>query len=469
MKKKYRVDQVYTRCLSQMAYFIVSGNEAAVIDPLRDVDIFIKMAESEGVQIKYIFETHFHADFVSGHLDLQQKTGAEIIYGPGAAPAYPVYVARDGETFTLGHIRLKILHTPGHTLESVSIVLEQDGNPEAVFTGDALFAGDVGRPDLAVNEHLTEKDLARMLFNSLQKLKKLPGRTLVYPGHGEGSACGKNIGSELVTTIGFEKKHNYLFSLNNEEDFVEQLTQDLPVPPKYFFIDAGINKKGYPLLNEFLPGIKKMLPVADFEQKLNDGKIQLLDTRPREEVLKTGIIPKSLQIGLDDNFAVWAGALLDFDRELLVVAPENRIDEALIRLARVGFEKIAGVLSGGVANWIAQGKSLQKINEVRMFELPLLRRQNIEVIDVRPQTFFKANHLKNARNIDLIELQEKIGALDKNRKYIIHCQTGYRGMIAYSIFLQNGFQPGNIYYLSTPFDDIVKLCEVNGEFSEIVM
>jgi glyoxylase-like metal-dependent hydrolase (beta-lactamase superfamily II)/rhodanese-related sulfurtransferase len=453
---KYTVDQIYTKCLSQMAYFVVSGNEAAVIDPLRDTEIFLKMAEEKGVKIKYIFETHFHADFVSGHLDLREKTGAEIIYGPGAEASFPFYTARDGEEFNLGDIRLKIIHTPGHTLESISILLEQDGNPEAVFTGDALFSGDVGRPDLAVNRDITEEYLAGLLFDSLKKLKQLPGNVIVYPGHGEGSACGKNIGPELISTIGFEKRNNLLFSLEDKNAFVKNLTEGLPVPPKYFFIDAKINKSGYESLKDFMKKYKRMLSPDTFHRKAVTGKYQILDARPRYEVLQTGIIPGSLQIGLDESFAVWSGALLDFENPLLIVAPENRIDETLIRLARVGFDNVEGVLSGGIANWTVQGKSLQKINHVSAVEL-LEMEKDFEILDVRPALFFDAKHCKNAIHIDLMELNDKLHLLDKNKKYLVHCQTGYRGMIAMSLLLKNGFSPEKTYYLNSSFEELEKI------------
>ena len=444
--KDFYVEQLYTNCLAEAAYYIESDGEAAIVDPLRDIEPYINLAKKRGAKIKYVLETHFHADFVSGHLDLARKTGATIVYGPNANPNYEVYVAKDGERLKLGKLEIEVVHTPGHTPESTVYVLyDPEGKPYAMFTGDTLFIGDVGRPDLAVKSDLTERDLAGLLFDSLQKLKKYPDDVLVLPAHGPGSACGKQIGQETVSTLGEQKRTNYAMLIEDKEKFIEAVVDGLLPPPKYFFYDATVNKKGYDPIDDIVERNYVFLSVEDFEEEMKKPDVIILDSRPRTEVYKTGIIEGSINIGLDDNFAVWVGGLLDPNTPLLIVAPENRERETIVRLARVGYENVNGILAGGITNWKNHGKSTVPVNVIPPSKIKeYVEEKGFKVLDVRRLNEYNREHIEGAIHIDLLELWDRMNELDKNEKYLVHCQGGYRACTALTMLLNKGFKPENL-------------------------
>ncbi|MFZ1824218.1 MAG: MBL fold metallo-hydrolase, partial [Chitinophagales bacterium] len=356
------IEQMYTNCLAAAAYYIESNGEAAVIDPLRETDPYIEKAKSRGAKIKYVFETHFHADFVSGHIDLARKTGATIVYGPEAATEYSVYNAKDGEEFKLGAITFKVLHTPGHTLESSCYLLsDENGKPHSIFTGDTLFVGDVGRPDL-LDGYMTKEELANMMYDSLNnKIKVLADDVIMYPAHGPGSACGKSMGAETYSTIGIQKKTNYALQPMSRENFILKVTEGLSAPPAYFFKDAAINKKGYDAIDDVMKRNTSLLTVAEFEDAIDHAII--LDTRVADEFEK-GFIPGSLNIGLDGMFAVWVGSLVDIHKPILVVTSPGKEEESILRLARVGYEHVEGVLNGGIESWKNAGKTIDKVKSI---------------------------------------------------------------------------------------------------------
>ncbi|MFN9854857.1 MAG: MBL fold metallo-hydrolase, partial [Bacteroidota bacterium] len=399
------VRQLYTGCLSEAAYFIESNGEAAVVDPLRDIEAYLELARERNATIKYIFETHFHADFVSGHLDLAAATGATIVYGPSASTNYPVHIAQDGEVFPIGNIRLEVLHTPGHTLESCCFLLEDEqGKDHAVFTGDTLFVGDVGRPDLAQKENvLTMEDLAGMLFNSLQsKIMPLADDVIVYPAHGAGSSCGKNLGPETFSTIGDQKKGNYALQPQTKEDFIKAVTEGLPAPPEYFPINAMINKQGYSSLDDVLTAGLRSLSVAAFKELAAQEDVIVLDTRPSQE-FPGGFIPGSISIGLDGRFAEWAGSLLSFRQPILLVTTPGKERETIVRLARVGFDKMIGYLEGGFEAWQQAGEPIDMIIDVDADELVMDMQfdPNLVIADVRTETECATGHFKDAINMPL--------------------------------------------------------------------
>ena len=368
------IEQLYTGCLSEAAYYIESEGEAAIIDPLRDIDEYLFLANERKTKIKYIFETHFHADFVSGHIDLGKVTGAPIVYGPHTETKFPVHVAKDGEKFSIGKITIEVLHTPGHTLESSCYLLkDENGKDHCVFTGDTLFVGDVGRPDLAQKgADLTMQDLAGMMYDSIHnKLFPLADDVIVYPAHGAGSACGKSLGKETFSTIGEQKKHNYALESKTKEEFIQKVTEGISAPPQYFPINAQINKEGYESLDEVLEQGMKGLSVKDFKKLINDDTI-VLDTRTETEFVK-GFVPGSIDIGLNGRFAEWAGSLLPFDKSILLVTDPGKEKETIIRLARVGFEKIDGHLQGGFEEWRKAGEKVDMIVEVEADELMMDR------------------------------------------------------------------------------------------------
>ncbi len=444
-QKDFYVEQLYTNCLAEAAYYIESDGEAAIVDPLRDIEPYINLAKRRGAKIKYVFETHFHADFVSGHLDLARQTGAKIIYGPKAQADFDIYVAQDGEKFKLGKMEIEVIHTPGHTPESsVFLLYDPDGKPYAMFTGDTLFVGDVGRPDLAVKSDLTERDLAAMLYDSLQKLKQYDDDILVLPAHGPGSACGKAIGQETVSSLGEQKKTNYAMLAENKEEFVNVVVEGLLPPPKYFFYDAKINKTGYDPIDDIVEKNYVFLSVEDFAEEMKKEGVVILDTRSRTEVYKTGIIPGSINIGLDDNFAVWVGGLLDPETPLLVVAPENREREAVIRLARVGFENVLGLLAGGIINWKNHGHPTVPVSAVPPVEVKEYINKGYKVLDVRRLNEYNREHIEGAIHIDVLELWDRMNELDKNEKYLVHCQGGYRACTAITMLLSRGFSSENL-------------------------
>ncbi len=440
---KHYVEQMYTGCLAEAAYYIESNGEAAIIDPLREVEPYIQKAKERGASIKYVFETHFHADFVSGHLDLARKTGATIVYGPNAEPNFDAHIAKDGETFRIGDIIIKVLHTPGHTLESSTyLLIDENGKERYIFTGDTLFIGDVGRPDLAVKGNLTEKELAGLLYDSLRnKIMPLPDDVIVYPGHGAGSACGKNIGKETFDTLGNQKKKNWALQNISKEDFVREATTGLLPPPQYFPKNAQLNKLGYESIDHVIEREYIPLGISEFKEKMNQGAL-VLDTRSSEDYANAHI-PGSINIGLDGGpFAVWVGALIeDLKTPLLIVTPEGREKETIIRLARVGYENCLGYLEGGINTWINAGEKIADIHQIDASEFAKrYRAEKINVLDVRKPTEYERAHLENVLNIPLDFIQKRIGELNKNEKYYIHCAGGYRSMIACSILKRNGFE-----------------------------
>lgn len=437
------IKQLYTGCLSEAAYFIESNGEAAVVDPLRDIDSYIQLAKEHNATIKYIFETHFHADFVSGHLDLAKATGATIVYGPNTETAFPVHVAKDGEVFHLGKLAIEALHTPGHTLESTCYLLKnEEGRNHCIFTGDTLFVGDVGRPDLAQKgEELTMNDLAGMLYESLQnKLVPLEDDVIVYPAHGPGSSCGKNLGPHTVSTMGEEKKTNYALQTQTKDAFINAVTDGLSAPPQYFPINAKINKEGYDSITEVLERGLTPLSVDDVKSYTQKDAI-ILDTRPAAQ-FTLGFIPDSIFVGLEGRFAEWAGSLLPFDKELILVCEEGKEKEAVTRLARVGFSQVAGYLKGGVDAWRAAGEELDMIIDVEADELAmdLPFDENLVVVDVRRQTEYADGHVKDAVNLPLNEMNDPahLSQFEEHQNIYVHCAGGYRSVIAASLLKRQG-------------------------------
>jgi glyoxylase-like metal-dependent hydrolase (beta-lactamase superfamily II)/rhodanese-related sulfurtransferase len=437
------IKQFYTGCLSEAAYYIESEGQAAVIDPLRDIDEYLELANGRKATIKYIFETHFHADFVSGHLDLAKATGATIIYGPQTETKFPVHIAKDQEKFQLGKLTIEVLHTPGHTLESSCYLLKDEHqNDYCVFTGDTLFVGDVGRPDLAQKgNELTMKDLAGMMYDSIQKkIVPLADNVIVYPAHGPGSACGKNLGPSTFSTIGEEKQFNYALKQESKEDFIEAITEGLAAPPQYFPINAKINKEGYDSIDEVVSKGTKPLSIAEFKQLINEDAI-ILDTR-RANVFTHGFVPGSISIGLEGRFAEWAGSLLPFDKLLILVTEEGKEKESVIRLARVGFEKIAGCLKGGFNAWKNAGEQIDIIIDVEPDELAmdLPYDKNLLVFDVRKPSEFANGHINGAVNIPLDEMVDPatMANIDETDNVYVHCAGGYRSVIASSILKRQG-------------------------------
>jgi hydroxyacylglutathione hydrolase len=432
------IQQIYTGCLAQAAYYIESDGEAAIIDPLRDIQPYLDIANARNAKIKYIFETHFHADFVSGHIDIAKKTGAKIVYGPTAKASYDIIVANDMQEFPLGNEKIQLLHTPGHTMES-SCYLAKDatGKVYAIFSGDTLFVGDVGRVDLAANESLTRDQLASMMYDSVEKLKKLPDDVIVYPGHGAGSACGKNIGKETITTIGFQRQHNYALQPMDRETFVHTMISGLPTPPKYFFMDAKINRKGYEEDMDSLLGHNvNALTVSDFIKETKAGAI-ILDTRVASEFAKEHI-PASLNIGLNGDFAVWTGTLID-NVPLILVCNEGKEKEAVMRLGRVGYDKVKGFLKGGVNAWKDAGQNVNTIHSISAEEFAKNIEKEGQPLDVRNEGEVMQGTVRDAISIPLGKLQEHLNELDKNTHYYVYCAGGYRSMAASSILEKNGF------------------------------
>jgi len=439
------IQQMYTGCISEAAYYIDNNGEAAIIDPLRDIDAYLQLAQERNAKIKYIFETHLHADFVSGHLDLAAATGATIIFGPDTHTTYPVHLATDGESFPLGQLTIQALHTPGHTLESTCYLLHNElGNPQAIFTGDTLFVGDVGRPDLAQNTNgTTAIELATLLYNSLQhKILPLPDHVIVYPAHGAGSSCGKQIGSEAYSTIGNEKATNYALQQPSETAFVAAVTEGLPEPPKYFAINAQINQQGYNSMSAILPIALQALSLEDFKIRKQDENVVVLDTRPATEFTQ-GFVPASIFIGLEGRFAEWAGNILPFDKSILLVASIGKEKEAVTRLARVGLDKVIGYLEGGFETWQKGGEPIDLIIDIEADELAmdLPFDDNLVVVDVRKETEFAVGHVKDAINIPLTELTDvgNMADIDDHQNIYLHCGGGYRSVIATSLLKQQGF------------------------------
>ena len=436
------IKQLYTNCLSEAAYFITSEGEAAVIDPLRDVDTYLQMAKEKGVTIKYIFETHFHADFVSGHLDLSRKTGAPIVYGPDTKAGFDVHVATDGEEFMVGKLKIKVLHTPGHTIESTCYLLhDEQGAPYCVFTGDTLFVGDVGRPDL-FSGNMTKEDLAGLMYNSLNtKIKTLNDNIIVYPAHGPGSSCGKNLGPDTFSTIGVQRATNYAMQDMSKEDFIAAVTTGLNAPPVYFPLNAKMNKEGYGSIDDVYTKGLQPLSIAAFKDKVQNEDAWIIDTRP-SSVFTSGFVPESISIGLDGRFAEWAGTIIPLKQPLVIVAEAGKEKESVTRLARVGIDNILGYLNGGYDAWTAAGETIDLIIDIEAdeFAMDIPHDPKMEIVDVRKPAEFIAGHVKGATNLPLDELTDPlyIANFEDDANLYIHCAGGYRSVIAASLIKRQG-------------------------------
>ncbi|MFN3917505.1 MAG: MBL fold metallo-hydrolase [Flavobacteriales bacterium] len=437
-----KVEQLYTSCLAEAAYYIESNGEVAIIDPLRDTDVYMEKANAAGARIKYVFETHFHADFVSGHIDLAQKSGATIVFGPTAETGFDSYAAKDNEEFKIGNLTLIALHTPGHTPESTTWLLkDENGKDYCIFSGDTLFIGDVGRPDLAVKSNLTQEDLAGMLYDSLRnKIMPLADEVIVYPGHGAGSACGKNISSETHSTIGEQKKTNYALREMSKEEFIKEVTTGILPPPKYFPEAVALNKKGYDPLQVVMQKGLKPLSIQELMEELSSGAL-VIDTRSKTEFIK-GFIPGTIFIGLDGQFATWAATLFPkLDTRIVIIAENGKKEEAIVRLARVGFDNIVGFLDGGINSWIEAGKDLDKIGQVSAEQLTgIVANQEINLLDSRKPTEFDTQHAVLAKSYPLDYIFEHLHDLNKEETYYIHCRSGYRSLVAASIMKANGYK-----------------------------
>lgn len=437
-----KIEQIYTGCLAEAAYYIESKGEAAIIDPLREVQPYLKKAKLAGATIKYIFETHFHADFVSGHVDLAKQSGATIVYGPTATTTFESHIAKDGEEFKIGDLTLIALHTPGHTLESTTYLLKDaNAEPYCIFTGDTLFIGDVGRPDLVQKGDLTMEDMAGSLYDSLQvKILTLPDQVLVYPAHGAGSACGKHMSKETFDTLGHQKQVNYALNTSGREDFIAQVTSGILPPPQYFAANAAINKSGY----ESFATVKEkgLIPmdVAEFEATVNHTGALILDTRDPQEFAK-GFIPSAINIGLGGQFAPWVGALItDLKQPLLLIVEEGKAEEAITRLARVGYDHTIGYLDGGITAWKNAGKELDVIESITVsdFEKIIQEQPDLHPLDVRKPGEFESGHLVTGLSRPLDYINDWTNEVNPSETYYIHCAGGYRSMIAASILKARG-------------------------------
>ena len=436
-----KVEQLYTNCLSEAAYFIESDGEAAVIDPLRDYQPYIDMAAKRNVKIKYVFETHFHADFVSGHLDLSAKTGAAIIYGPNAITEFKTTVATDGQRFKIGSCEIEVMHTPGHTPESTCYLLrDEQGKPYCIFTGDTLFVGDVGRPDL-FGTKITKEDLAGMMYESLtKKIMPLADDIIVYPAHGPGSSCGKNLGKETFSTIGMQKKLNYALQPMSKDEFVKSITTGLSAPPQYFPLNAAINKKGYESLDMVMNKNVTPLSVDDVENEIANGAI-VLDTR-HQDVFEKGFVPGSVFVGLNGRFAEWVGTILNIDTKLVIVADTGKEEESILRLARVGYENVKGYLNGGFDAWKNAGKKIDMLISIEPAEMELdLKFEKPLVMDVRKENEFEAGHVVDAENVVLQSFDKDLASsgIKPSQNIYVHCQGGYRSVIAASLLKRKGY------------------------------
>ncbi len=439
-----KIEQIYTGCLAQGTYYIESKGEVAIIDPLREVQPYLDKAQAQGHTIKYVFETHFHADFVSGHVDLGKKTGAKIIYGPGAKTQFEIYEAKDEEIFELGEVKIKVLHTPGHTLESTTyLLIDENGKNTAIFSGDTLFIGDVGRPDLAQKSNLTKEDLASLLYDSLHnKIMPLEDDVIVYPAHGAGSACGKNMSKETSDTLGNQKQTNYALRAKTREEFIQKVTDGILPPPQYFAQNVAMNKNGYESIDNVLQRGTVALEVADFEDVANMERALILDTRA-PQVFNQGFIPNSIFIGIDGDFAPWVGALIpDLKQPLLIVAEEGREEEVVTRLARVGYDNTLGYLKGGFEAWKNAGKEIDSITSIDAETLAQALKEDkvSNLLDARRPSEFEAEHAEVATNFPLDYINQNMAALNPEYTYHIHCAGGYRSMITASILKSRGFE-----------------------------
>ncbi|MFD2529432.1 MBL fold metallo-hydrolase [Polaribacter marinaquae] len=436
------IEQIYTGCLAQGAYYIESKGEVAIIDPLREVQDYIDRAAKANSKIKYIFETHFHADFVSGHVTLAEKTGADIVYGPTAKTNFNAIIAEDNQVFKVGDISITVLHTPGHTMESSCYLLkDENGKNHALFSGDTLFLGDVGRPDLAQKGDITEEDLAGFLFDSLRiKIMPLADDIIVYPAHGAGSACGKNLSKETVGTIGNQKETNYALRANmTKEEFIKEVTDGLLPPPAYFPLNVKLNKEGYKSIDDVIKTSTKPLSVKDFELVANETDAIILDVRHQTEFIK-GFIPQSIFIGIDGGFAPWVGALIkDITQPILLVAAKGREEDTITRLSRVGFDNVLGYLEGSFDAWKQAGKEIDTLESVSASVLEEKIKENMPVFDVRKPGEFSSEHINVAESTPLDFLNDHISQFPKKGDFYIHCAGGYRSVIAASILKARGF------------------------------
>lgn len=454
-----KIEQIYTGCLAQGAYYIMSEGEVAIIDPLREVDPYIQKSKLDKAKIKYVLETHFHADFVSGHIDLAEKTGAKIVYGPTAAPAFDFYSAKDNEEILLGKVKIRVLHTPGHTMESTCyLLMDENGKEVALFSGDTLFIGDVGRPDLAqkIKEELTQDILAGYLYDSLRnKIMPLPNDIVIYPAHGAGSACGKKMSKETQDTLGNQKLTNYALAADmTKPEFVAAVLDGLVAPPGYFPLNVMMNIQGYDSIDQVLARGQHAMTSAAFEAAANETGALILDTRDAQTFAK-GFIPNSINIGIDGSFAPWVGAMIpDIKQEILLVAEPGREAEIITRLARVGYDYTIGFLAGGFDAWKQSGKEIDQIKSISVDELAALHKQdaNIAILDVRKASEYKSEHVKGTINAPLDFINDSMAAIQKDKTYYVHCAGGYRSMIFVSILKARGFD---------------HLIDVKGGFKEI--
>ncbi|RIY36326.1 MBL fold metallo-hydrolase [Capnocytophaga canis] len=453
-----KIEQIYTGCLAQGAYYITSNGEAAIIDPLRETKPYLDRLAQDGVALKYIFETHFHADFVSGHLDLSKKTGAPIVYGATANPEFEAIVAEDNQIFELGSVKIKVLHTPGHTMESTCfLLLDENGKETALFSGDTLFLGDVGRPDLAQKAaNMTQEELAGLLYESLyNKILPLPDEVTVYPAHGAGSACGKNMMKETVDNLGNQKKMNYALNQPNKEAFIKAVTEGLLPPPAYFGMNVAMNKKGYSNFDEVLNQGMNPLTADELETTAENTGALILDTRSNQDFAK-GFIPQSINIGLNGDFAPWVGTLIvDVNQPILLVTDRDKEEEAVTRLSRVGFDNVLGYLSGGFETWEKSGKDIDSINRISAEEFANeVRIGENQVIDVRKESEYVAEHIEDAFSKPLAYINDWINGIDPKQHFYLHCAGGYRSMIAASILQARGYR--NFTEVAGGFNAIAK-------------
>ncbi|WP_299336281.1 MBL fold metallo-hydrolase [uncultured Psychroserpens sp.] len=439
-----KVEQIYTGCLAHAAYYIENNGEAAIIDPLREVDPYIKRAKLDDAKIKYIFETHFHADFVSGHLDLKAKTGADIVFGPTAKPGYEAIVAEDGQVFDIGNYKVKVIHTPGHTMESTTYMLiDENGNEHGLVTGDTLFIGDVGRPDLAqkIVSDLTQEKLAGLLYDSLrEKIMPLSDDLIIYPNHGAGSACGKNMSKETTDTLGNQKKVNYALRADmTKDEFIEELLEGLTEPPGYFPQNVMMNIKGYESFDKVMSKSKNPMTAKAFEAAANETEAIILDVRHQNDFIK-GHIPRSIFIGIDGDFAPWVGALIvDVSQPILLVTPKGREQEVITRLSRVGFDNVVGYLNGSFEAWKKSGMDYDTVTSITADEFAKRYPENKDVIfDVRKQGEFTAEHIDGAKHTPLDYLNDYLSEFPDNKTFYVHCAGGYRSVIAASILKSRG-------------------------------
>ena len=453
------VEQLYTKCLAEAAYYIESKGEVAIIDPMRDIAPYLKMTKDNGAKIKYVFETHFHADFVSGHVDIQRQTGAQIIYGPTAKTSYDVIIAEDNQEFKIGDVTIRVLHTPGHTLESSTyLLIDENGKETALFTGDTLFLGDVGRPDLAIKGDLTREELAGMLFDSLRnRIMPFADDMIIYPSHGAGSSCGKNMSSETVGTLGDQKANNYALRADmTKEEFVKEVTHGILPPPQYFAKNAMMNKMGYSSFDDALNSGNKGLSLSDFKTEAKNGAL-ILDVRNQTDFVK-GFIPNSLFIGLDGTFAMWVGALIeDIHQKIVLIVDEGRAEEAVTRLARVGYDNAVGYLEGGINAYTKELSTIKSISAAQYATL-----ENTSTIDVRKPGEYLSEHVLDAIHHPLDYMLSELDKIETSMQHHIHCAGGYRSVIAISLLMQHGYT--DLVNVEGGYDAIKETSAARSEF-----